>query len=163
MVEENTSNSSINNVPEIPPNDVETTPPITKAGSNTGVPIADETPSSTIEAGKFRDTHNELHHNYKWHAEVLVDEHEVYRGLVKDISMKGLNLILDHNLQNSKLVKLHMHIPPRDISSPHHVLEVSGKITSTVYDSGEEAFRSGISFIEFTLVSDQTYLQSLLS
>ena len=73
------------------------------------------------------------------------------------------SIVLDHNLQNSKLVKLHIHIPPADISSPHHVLEVSGKVTSAVFDSAEEAFRSSISFIQFTLDSDQTYLQSLLS
>lgn len=163
MVEENSSKSTTISTPDLPPSDVEATPPITKVGSDDGVPIVDTTPTVSTDARSFRDIRNEPHPHFKWHAEVLVDGHDVYQGIVKDISMKGLNLILDHNLQKSKLVKLHIHIPPLDIASPQHVLEVSGKITSTVYDSSEKAFRSGISFIQFTLDSDQKYLQSLLS
>jgi hypothetical protein len=161
MVEENSSNSPTSETAKVLPKDIEATTPITKVGN--GVPIADATPIATADQRKFRDIHDEPHPHFKWHAEVLVDGHYVFQGIVKDISMRGLNLVLDHNLQNSKFVKLHIHIPPFDISSPHHVLEVSGKITSTVFDSGEEAFRSGISFIQFTLDSDQKYLQSILS
>jgi len=111
----------------------------------------------------FQDMHDEPHPHFKWHAEALVDGHDVYHSIVKDISREGLSLILDHNLQNSKIVKLRIYIPPFEISNPHHVMEVSGKITSTIFDSGEEAFRSGIKFVQFTQDSDQTYLQSLLS
>ncbi|WP_283745440.1 PilZ domain-containing protein [Sideroxydans sp. CL21] len=163
MVEENLSNSPTGDTADLPPKDIEEIPPNTKVGSGDGVPIADVIPTATADQRKTRDIHDEPHPHFKWHAEVRVDGHDVFQGIVKDISMKGLNLVLDHNLQNSKLVKLHIHIPPADISSPHHVLEVSGKITSTVFDSAEEAFRSSISFIQFTLDSDQTYLQSLLS
>lgn len=163
MVEENSSNSPTSDTADLLPKDIAAPPPITKVGSGNGVPIADATPTATADRRKFRDMHDAPHPHFKWHAEVLVDGHDVFQGIVKDISMKGLNLVLDHNLQNSKLVKLHIHIPPLEISSSHHVLEVSGKITSTVFDSGEEAFRSSISFIQFTLDSDQTYLQSLLS
>jgi len=162
MVEENSSNSATSKTPDLPPKDVEVIPPITKVGIDDGVSIANTTPTASADARKFSDIPNEPHPHFKWHAEILVDGHDVYQGIVKDISMKGFNLILDHNLQKSKLVKLHIHIPPLDISSPHHVLEVSGKISSTVYDSGEKAFRSGISTIQFTLDSDQKYLQSLL-
>jgi len=163
MVEENSSNLSISDSADSQPKDIEATPAIAKVDSGNGVQIADATPTVTANQRKFRDIHNEPHPQFKWHTEVLVDGHDVFQGIAKDISMKGLNLVLDHNLQNSKHVKLHIHIPPLDISSPHHVLEVSGNITSTVFDSGEEAFRSSISFIQFTLDSDQTYLQSLLS
>ena len=163
MVEEDSSNSPTSDAANSLPESTGATPPITKVGSSNGVPIVDATPTAIADQRKFRDIHNESHPHFKWHAEVLVDGHDVFQGIVKDISMLGLNLVLDHNLQNSKLVKLHIHVPPLDTSSPHHVLEVSGKITSTVFDSGEEAFRSGISFIQFTLDSDQTYLQSLLS
>jgi hypothetical protein len=160
MVDENSANSPTSNTPGIPPKDVEATPPITKVGGNTSVPMVDVISS---DANKLADSHNEPHPHYKWHAEVLVDGHDVYHGMVKDISMKELNLILDHNLQNSKLVKLHIHIPPVDISNPPHVLEVSGEITSTVYDSLEESFRCRIRLLGFSLESDHAYLQSRLA
>ena len=63
-------------------------------------------------------------------------------------------------MQNANFVKLHIHVPPLDVTSPHRVLEVSGKITSTVYESSEGAFRSGVVFLQFTRESDRTYLQS---
>jgi hypothetical protein len=163
MADENPSKSPTGIAPDLPPIDVEATAPTAKGGNDSSIPIAAITPNATPNIKGHQDAHSKPHPHFKWHAEVLVDGHDMYQGIVKNISMKGLNLILEHNLQNSKLVKLHIHIPPPDISDPPHVLEVSGKITSTVYDNDEESFRSGISFVQFTLDSDQTYLQSLLS
>ena len=120
-------------------------------------------PEAQASARKYEDSHNEPHPHFRWHADVLVDGHDVYQGMVKDISMKGVNLLLDHNLQNAKLVKLHIHVPPLDVTHPHDVLEVSGKILSTVYDSSEDEFRSAISFLQFTLESDRAYLKSRLA
>jgi len=164
MVEENTSDVPPGNSPEVPQEDIEAAPVVTEeAPVVTKADTADKAPAAATNGVKFTETHDTPHPHFKWHAEVLVDGHDVYDVLVKDISMKGLNLVLDHNLQNSKLVKLHVHVPPPTSSSPHHVLEISGKITSTVYDSAEESFRSGVIFTEFTLESDRALLQSLLS
>jgi len=102
------------------------------------------------------------HHHFKWHADILVDGHDVYQGFVKDITMEGVHLFLEHNLQNSKFVKLHIHIPPLANTSPHSVIEVTGKIMSTIYDSSEDFFRSAIHFLEFTRESDKSYLQARL-
>jgi len=160
VAEDNLSNSLTGNAPELQPPDVKATAPI-ESGEG-GIPPADITPIGTTKVKALQTAHNEPHAHFRWHAEAFVDGHDVFQGIVKNISMTGLDLILDHNLQKSKLVKLHIHVPPLDISNPPHVFEVSGKITSTVFDSGEESFRSGITYIQFTLNSDQAYLQSLL-
>jgi hypothetical protein len=159
MVDENSTSSPDISDPNLSPNTVEASEPVTKVDSKDTVPIAVTTPTDL----KHQELHAAPHSHHKWHAEVRVDGHDVYQGVVKDISTKGFNLIIDHNLQNSKFVKLHIHIPPLNIGSPQHILEVSGKITNTVYDSVESSFRSGVSFLEFTLESDRTYLGSLLS
>jgi hypothetical protein len=137
---------------------VSSTAPIEAAGG-----VAKAAPAAPAIARKYEDSHSEPHPHFRWHADVLVDGHDVYQGMVKDISMKGANLLLEHNLQNAKLVKLHIHVPPLDVTHPHDVLEVSGKILTTVYDSSEDEFRSAISFLQFTLESDRTYLQSRLA
>jgi hypothetical protein len=133
----------------------------------------DVTSTGSAGANKIQaSSNNKLEHEYvqqvphfhcRWHADAIVDGHENYQGIVKDISMRGVNFIVAHNLQNSKLIKLQIHIPPLVASTPQHVLEVSGKITSTVYDSDEDSFRSGINFEEFTLATDRAFLLSRIA
>jgi len=129
----------------------------------TGQGLADATPTASKNKFKYESVHDVPHPHFRWHANALVDGHVVCQGVVKDISMKGVNFFPDHNLQNAKLVKLQIHIPPLIVSAPHHVLEVTGKVTSTVYDSVEDSFRSGISFLEFSLESDREYLQARIA
>lgn len=161
--------------PDAPAKAVEDIPPVAVAEAGEVVPeVAPDAPSKTAEytpsvavaeaavpanPSRYEEPHSEAHPHFRWHADALVEGH-VYRGIVKDISTQGASLLLDHNVQNAKSVKLHIHVPPLDVTSPHHVLEVSGKIISTIYDGSEDAFRSGIVFLQFTRESDRTYLQS---
>jgi hypothetical protein len=125
--------------------------------------IADTSPSTSTETKKREYYHATAPHHFKWNVEVRVDGHDVYHGFVKDITMYGLHLFLEHNLQYSKLVKLHIHVPPLDSENPHHILEVTGKITATIYDSSEDFFRSSIEFLEFTFETDREYLKSRIA
>ena len=95
--------------------------------------------------------------------DVLVDGHDVYHGFVKNISMHGAKLYLDHNLQNVKQIKLQIHIPPLQAATPPHVIEVLAKVSDSTYDSDEEYFRSGIVFIKFSLEADSGYLESRIN
>ncbi len=126
--------------------DENTTPPPTieasdlppKVGGDSSVTLAEAgtvipevAPDAPAKPAKYDEPHSEAHPHFRWHADALVDGH-VYHGLLKDISMKGANLLLDHKVQIATVVKLHIHVPPLDVTSPHRVLEVSGKITSTI-------------------------------
>ncbi|MFA5825685.1 MAG: PilZ domain-containing protein [Gallionellaceae bacterium] len=184
MADENTIPPATIEASELPPNAVEDNPSVTVAEPGNAAPEVapvaspkavedivpvtlvvpgDVTPGGAPDASaksaKYEEPHSEPHPHFRWHADALVEGH-VYHGLVKDISTKGVSLLLDHNLQNAKFVKLHIHVPPLDVTSPHHVLEVSGKITSSIYDGDEDAFRSGVVFLQFTRETDRTYLQS---
>ena len=149
---------------ELPSKTIDESQPVEKTEEVHGAPPSAEiTPSASHESKAQPVPHDTPHPHFKWHADVMVDGHDVYQGYVRDISMHGLHLYLDHNLQNAKLVKLHIHVPPLLVTSPHRTLEVTGNITANIYDSVEDEFRSSINFIAFTLESDRIYLQSRLA
>jgi hypothetical protein len=99
----------------------------------------------------------------RWRAEAFIDGQGVYQGFVKDISLKGTDVLLDHNLQTVKSVKLRIHVPPLSKTSAPHVMEVSAKVIYTTYDSNESRFHTGVNFTQFNSESDQAYLQSRIA
>lgn len=120
-------------------------------------------PKDSADTWKASPLNHESHIHYNCHAEVLVDGHDVYHGFVKDTSLRGALLYLEHNVEKVQFIKLHIHIPPLGANIHSHVFEVSAIVNATVYDSSEECFRSSIRFTEFTLESDKAYLQSYIS
>ncbi|MDO8465725.1 MAG: PilZ domain-containing protein [Gallionella sp.] len=120
-------------------------------------------PSGPTDARSHEEQRIEPRVHVRWHVDVFVDGQAVYHGFIKDISLKGADVFIDHNLQNVKLVKLLIHVPPLSVTSDHHVVDVSGKVVYTSHDSDELLFRTGINFLKFNLESDQAYLQSRLA
>lgn len=99
----------------------------------------------------------------RWHVDVLIDGQVAHHGFIKDISLKGADIFISKNLQNMQLVKLHIHVPPLQVTSDRQVLDVYGKIVYTAHDSNEFLFRTGIKFVQFRVESDRAYLRSRLS
>lgn len=161
--EENITNIPASDVAEAPPQAPEMTQPAEHADGDKNVPAAAAAPANqTPSPAGMQQNFQPPHHHFKWHVDVRVDGHDVYHGFIKEITLEDTHLFVEHNLQNAKFVKLHIHIPPVANSTPHPVVEVSGKIMSTIFDSTEDCFRSAIHFQEFTLESDRIYLQSRL-
>lgn len=98
----------------------------------------------------------------RWHVDVLIEGH-IWQGFVKEISIGGASIFLEHNCHKTKNVKLHIHVPPNKKSSSHHVLDISAKINISVYDCGETLFRSNVKFLKFNLDSDSAYLLSCIA
>jgi hypothetical protein len=130
----------------------------------TAIDIAPETSAHVMPHPEGATRHEkipgQLHPHVKWHADVLVDGHDVYQGYVRDVSLVGAELFLSHNLQHSQFVKLHIHVPPLLDSIPPRILEMTAKVLSTVYDSRAEYFRSSIVFLQFTFEADRAYLHT---
>lgn len=114
------------------------------------------------DAPKHEECRNEPRVHVRWHADISVDD-QVYSGFVKDISMQGADIFLDHNLQHVKSAKLRIHVPPLNVTIAHHVTEVSGKVIYTSHDSDEQLFRTGIKFLKFDRESDREHLQARLA
>lgn len=120
-------------------------------------------PSDTADSRSHKDQRVEPRVHVRWHVDVFVEGRPVYHGFIKDISLKGADVFIDHNLQNVKLVKLLIHVPPLNTTSDRHVVDVSGKVIYASHDSDELLFRTGIKFLQFNLESDQVYLQSRIT
>ena len=117
-------------------------------------------PASTSVEKEFRV---EPRIRVKWRVDAFIDGQGVYQGFVKDISLSGTDVFLDHNLQKVKFVKLRIYVPPLSKTSSPHVMEVSAKVRYTAYDSRESLFHTGVKFSQFNLESDHAYLQSRIA
>ena len=141
----------------------EATRPVAAETKGSSAPVAKATPSAATDAGKHEECRSESRVHVRWHVDAFVDGQGVYQGFVKDISLKGADIFLDHNLQNVALVKLHIHVPPLQVTSDHHVIGVSGKIIHSTHDPYELLFRTGVKFLKFNLESDLACLQSRIA
>lgn len=127
---------------------------------NTIDPSATDASGSPPDPPKLDESRTEPRVHVRWHVDAFIDGQGMHRGFIKDISVKGADIFLEHNMQNVKLIKLHIHVPPLNITEAHHVVEVSGKVIYSSHDSDELLFRTGIKFLEFHSESDRAYLQS---
>lgn len=147
MSDENTSDSPASKISDLPTEPIEA-PPV----------------AASIEAKKINEENRgEPRIHVRWHVDAIIDGPGVYHGYVKSISVKGMDVFLERNLQNVKLIKLQIHVPPLHKTNNPHTVIVTGKILYSAYDSKESLFRSGISFLEFNSESDLNYLQSCLA
>lgn len=147
MPDENTSDSPSEKSPDLPDGSVEAAPAAVLV--------------STKKVSE--DNRSEPRAHVRWHVDAIIDGPGVYHGFVKSISMQGMDVFLERNLQNVKLIKLRIHVPPLHKTNNPHAVVVSGKILYSAYDSKESFFRSGVSFLKFDLESDRAYLQSCLA
>ena len=106
------------------------------------------------------EQHSEPRLHVRWHVDALVEGRDLYHGFIKDISLKGTAIFLEQNLQKAKSIKLHIHVPPVAKNTQPRIMEVSGRVVYTSYDSNEGYFHVGVSFTGFKSSSDQEYLQA---
>ena len=120
-----------------------------------------ESSDGSYHGGEHRDN-NEIH--LKLRVKAIVEEQRIHHGFIKYLSLKGATLFLDHNLQNINTIKLQIHIPPNfEIQENPRVVEVSGKVLYSIYDSKEWQFRSAINFDHFYSESDRKYIESKIA
>jgi len=164
MPDENTSAPPNGNPPDLPLEPAEAVPSITADTEESVAPgLPQAKTEATPPAGKFIECRSEPRVHVRWYADAFIDGHDVYHGFIKDVSLHGTDIFLEHNLQNVKFLKLHIYLPPIGVSSEQHVVEVSGKIVHIVYDSNESFFRIGVNFLQFELESDLAYLRSRIA
>ncbi|MBI3478935.1 MAG: hypothetical protein HY016_01020 [Nitrosomonadales bacterium] len=130
------------------------------SAENVSQPSDRDTAHASTATWAHKDSRSETRIHVGWHADAFIDGHGVERCFLKEISSQGTDIFLDHNLRNVKVIKLHIYVPPLGAQNKPHVMEVSGKIIYTAYDSDESLFRAGVNFVSFTLESDREYLQS---
>ncbi len=98
----------------------------------------------------------------KWFADILTDDHVIYHGFVNDISTLGVSIYLNSNLNNAKC-RLRIHVPPLNLTSKPHMIEVFGKVLYVVYDGDKQLYRAAINFLRFNPESDLAMLDERLT
>jgi len=185
MVDESTTDSTIDNVSDLSAEPVAVAPSTEKnkeselVSAQAGAPHSDvsvekntntpereqDKPSATPPANPqpFQETRKEPRIRVKWYADAIIDGVGAYRGFLKDISLNGTDLFLDSNLQHVKVMKLRIYVPPLSKSSEPRAMEVTGKVVYTIYDGNESLFHTGLNFSQFNSESDQAYLKSRIT
>jgi hypothetical protein len=168
MSDNNITDLPTSNAPDVPPKTVDVPPSVARVpeggkAHNLSKTIAKAAPSASSDTGKHKELRIEPRIRVKWHADAFIDGQGVYQGFVKDISSRGTDIFVDRNLQKVKFIKLRIYVPPLSKASDPHVMEVSGKVTYTAYDSKECLFHTGVNFVEFNSESDLAYLQSRIA
>lgn len=119
--------------------------------------------SKSVPATTSRQTRQKTpRFRVRWHVDILMDGHNIFDGLINDISTAGASILLAHNVHPLKPT-LRIHIPPLCSTSKPHFMEVSGKTVYMVYDGGKQLYRASISFTKFHAQTDMAFLEERLN
>lgn len=98
----------------------------------------------------------------KWHVDALV-EGRIYHGFLKQVSLHGTEIYLDLDVRNVKTIKLRLHVPPASKTTEPHLIELSGNVAFSSFDSSESLFHVAVNALEFKDDSERKYLQSRIA
>lgn len=72
-----------------------------------------------------------------------------YHGKSLDISMNGLSVLVDCNINTDAEVTVLMALPPTHEATPQKIVEATAQMAYTVLSSQHDAFRIGLTFRKF--------------
>jgi hypothetical protein len=98
----------------------------------------------------------------KWHCTASIDAQQLHHGHLKDISVKGAAFLHDHNFHSVEFLKLQVYVSPPPPARIPCVISVLCKIAYTLFDSREQRYRTGVSFLKFATDHDPMFLDEYL-
>jgi len=98
----------------------------------------------------------------KWRITASIDSQQVYHGHIKDISIKGAAILHEQNFHAAEFIKLQIYVSPPPPARIPCVISVLGKIAYTLFDSKEQRYRTGVSFLKFATEHDPLFLDEHL-
>lgn len=98
----------------------------------------------------------------RWHCTASIDSNGAHPGRIKDVSISGAAILHEKNFHAAEFVKLHIYVSPPPPARIPCVVSVIGKIVYTLYDSKEQCFRTGVSFLKFGTEHDPVFLEEHL-
>jgi len=100
----------------------------------------------------------------RWRTEVVLNAQTTYYGHLKDISISGAAVLMEHNIKSAQSITLFVEIPSESTYTykEPHILQVEGKVISTIYESESAYFRTGIVFRRFIPENDRAFLDNYL-
>ena len=112
--------------------------------------IIDQKKPTSID-GDFvkRESYRHLLH---WQVAIVnkrSDKHEIYHGRTHDLSLNGVNILLERNISFTSEVVLLLSIPPMHPGQKKTILEIDASTKYTLLDSVHNQFRLAMGFIHF--------------
>lgn len=98
----------------------------------------------------------------KWHCTASIDAQQLHHGHLKDISVKGAAFLHDHNFHSVEFLKLQVYVSPPPPARIPCVISVLCKVAYTLFDSREQCYRTGVSFLKFATDHDPIFLEEHL-
>jgi len=95
----------------------------------------------------------------RWRVEVTLDAQTTYYGHIKDISVNGAAVLLEHNIKSVQSATLFIEITFEQMQTPPHIIQVEGKVVDTIYEGDSAYFRSSITFRRFIPAEDRAFLE----
>lgn len=98
----------------------------------------------------------------KWRVTASIDSQQLHHGHIKDISIKGAAILHEQNFHAAEFIKLQIYVSPPPPARIPCVISVLGKIAYTLFDSREQRYRTGVSFLKFATENDPMFLDEHL-
>lgn len=118
------------------------------APKSTGAPD----PSMQDRGGGAINNRKHHRHPVRWRI-ALVNKgdgkNDIYHGRTYDVSMSGINVLLEHNVFFTSEVVVLLAIPPTLPGQKETIVEIQCNIMHTVLDSEHKQFRLGMKFVQF--------------
>lgn len=98
----------------------------------------------------------------KWRCIASMDTDGAHHGHLKDISLRGAAILHEQNFHSAEFIKLHIYVPPPPPARLPCIVGVLCKVIYTLFDSREQSYRTGVSFLKFTTEHDPKFLEDHL-
>ncbi len=98
----------------------------------------------------------------KWHCTASIDAEKLHHCHIKDISIKGAAILHDHNFRSVEFIKLQVYVSPPPPARIACIVSVLCKVVYTLFDSREQRYRTGVSFLKFATDHDPAFLEEHL-
>lgn len=122
--------------------------------------IENDVHASLPDANGVQRHHPKFH--VHWHVGTRLENHGVCFGYIKEVSILGATLFLDHDLTKVKSIQLEIQVPALQPHTPPHLVDIDCRVVSVIHDSEERMFRTGVQFTRFLVEADKDFLDQRL-
>ncbi len=127
--------------------------------------ISSEVITTDVHSSPFNpgnEQRREPRFHVHWHVATELDKHGICLGFIKEISIQGATLYLDHDLIKVKKIILEIQVPALQPHTAPHILAIDCQVIYAIHDSDEQMFRTGIHFDKFQVESEKDFLDHRL-
>jgi len=115
-------------------------------------------PVQTVAPKGGKDHRTVQRYIVKWRCTASINSQQLHHGHIKDISVSGAAILHEQNFHAAEFIKLQIYISPPPPARIPCVISVLGKIAYTLFDSREQRYRTGVSFLKFSTEHDPAFL-----